>query len=377
VSSYYSFPNPPEHPSEDFEIVSPIRAEDNAYSALDRLIQAAGLEQATRPQSPQVPVEQLSPLTLAPVPQPLTLVSSPTAPPSALFPPEPSLVDSPINYERVASQPSPFQPPLRSLSPVPHSPNTPALQYLRPVTNRQTQTSASPAPSLSPSYYDSDQENRPPRANPFQNPPCTRVRLPRSHPHQYLVLRALHSSRENWRPLSETGPSGLADRIPLARDLLAQPVLGSFATPFRLASPHTSNAHPTNSTLAERHSFTPITLCSRLGVYQPDDHFPFGRLCYSFNDSLSTRFDYCSDLIKLAFVGSLVLLYVHDFLDGRVCFIYGYLDWTADGLPFAQDVSYSFQDAIRTRPALAPFCLIPRLPLNPLAHISPPPLGPL
>jgi hypothetical protein len=57
-----------ERTSEDFEVVSPVRAEDNAYSALDRLVQAAGLEQATRPQSPQVPVEQLSPLTLAPVP---------------------------------------------------------------------------------------------------------------------------------------------------------------------------------------------------------------------------------------------------------------------------------------------------------------------
>ena len=82
--------------------MSPIQ-DDNPQSSLDLLIEAAGLEQTTRPQSPQVlPVKQLSPLTLAPVPQPLTLVSSPTAPPSALFPPEPSLVDSPINYKCVA-----------------------------------------------------------------------------------------------------------------------------------------------------------------------------------------------------------------------------------------------------------------------------------
>jgi hypothetical protein len=139
VSSYYSFPTLPERTSEDFEVVSPVRAEDNAYSALDRLVQAAGLEQATRPQSPQVPVEQLSPLTLAPVPQPLTLVSSPTAPPSALFPPEPSLVDSPINYERVASQPSPFQYPTPLAPPSPRTPTSstcvlspPSLPLLRP-----------------------------------------------------------------------------------------------------------------------------------------------------------------------------------------------------------------------------------------------------
>jgi hypothetical protein len=169
VSSYYSFPTLPERTSEDFEVVSPARAEDNAYSTLDRLVQAAGLEQATCPQSPQIPVKQLSPLTLAPVPQPLTLVSSPTAPPSALFPPEPSLVDSPINYERIASQPSPFQYPAPLAPP---SPRTPNLQYLRPVSAQPSLAPPSPTRSPSPPHYNSDQENRPLRASPFQDPPC-------------------------------------------------------------------------------------------------------------------------------------------------------------------------------------------------------------
>ena len=138
--------------------------------------------------------------------------------------------------------------------------------------------------------------------------------------------------------------------------------------------PHTAKAFPTNRTLAERHGFVPVILCSRLGVYQPDDYFPFGRLCYSFSNSLLSRFGHTSDLIKLAFLGTTVLLYVHDFLDGRVCFIYGYLDWTADGLPFAQDVSVSFQDSVRQNPILLRYTLQPRLPVDPLERVPYPPL---
>jgi hypothetical protein len=163
--------------------------------------------------------------------------------------------------------------------------------------------------------------------------------------------------------------------LPLARDLLTDPILGSFVTPFRLATPHIARTPPTNHTLEERHNFTSISLCSRLGVYQPDDTFPFGHLCYSFAHSLFARFGHCSDLIKLAFLGALIPLYVHDFLDGRTCTIYGYLDWSSEGLPLAQEVSYHFHDELRITPALAPFCLLPCRPLNPLAHISHPPRG--
>jgi hypothetical protein len=85
---------------------------------------------------------------------------------------------------------------------------------------------------------------------------------------------------------------------------------------------------------------------------------------------LSACFDHCSELIKLAYTGTTLLLYVHDFQDGRVCFMYGYLDWHEDtGRPFARDVSHSYQDTLRSASALAQFTLFPCLPLNPLAHI--------
>jgi hypothetical protein len=176
------------------------------------------------------------------------------------------------------------------------------------------------------------------------------VSLPRTHPHQYQVLCSLSLPvRENWRPLSESGSPDIVGRLPIAQDLIATPPSGSYVTPFCLAPPR-SKAHPTDRRLAECHSFSPVTLCSRLGVYPPDEHFPFGRLCYSFGQSIQFKFGQCSDLIKLAFLGTPLLLYVHDFLDGRICFIYGYLDWTADGLPYATDISHSYQDTVHNHP---------------------------
>ena len=405
----FTVPLPAQRSAEDFEVVSPV-SDDNTPTPLDLLVRAAGLEEATRPQSPvQVPVERLSPLTLAPVRRLPSPAESPTAPPAPTLPPDlrifpdpdtfaPSQdTDSPINYERVASQftpspvftslvlpprqPTPVTPyeyvtTSRFPSPAPRSPQTPNLQYLRPAIRDPTPVVRTPSVQYSPApTHDSDEENVPLYPSPFRNPPCTRQHLPRHHPHQFLVLRSTVAPfRENWRPIEETGLQNLTGRIPLARDLRASLPTGSYVTPFRLSSPHTAKAHPTDRTLAERHGFTSIVLCSRLGVYQPDDHFPFGRLCYSFSTSLVSRFGQCSDLIKLAFLGTTVLLYVHDFLDGRVCFIYGYLDWTADGLPFAQDVSVSFQDSVRHQPILLRYTLSPRAPLDPLAHVPYPPL---
>jgi hypothetical protein len=373
----FTTPPPSESRSEgDFDVVSPVSSLSLGPSALDLLVLAAGLEAATRPPSP-VPVEQLSPLTLAPTLQPLTVVSSPTAPPSALFPfPQDPEFGSPIDYERVAPQLHPHSPIVGH--PVGSRPVSPDLQYPSPSPVERTPVLRDLPPSrYSPSAtYDSEAENRPPvRVNFFQVPPCARVSLPRTHPHQYQVLRSLSIPvRENWRPLSESGSPDIVGRLPIARDLTSTPPSGSYVTPFRLAAPHASKAHPTDRRLAERHGFSCVTLCSRLGVYPPDEHFPFGRLCYSFGQSISFKFGQCSDLIKLAFLGTPLLLYVHDFLDGRICFIYGYLDWTADGLPYATDVSHSYQDAVRNHPFLARFCLFPRLPFDPLAHVQGPPL---
>jgi hypothetical protein len=101
------------HSEGDFDVVSPVSLLSLGPSALDLLVLAAGLEAATRPPSP-VPVEQLSLLTLAPTLQPLTIVSSPTALPSALFPfPQDPKFRSPIDYERVAPQLVPHSPIVR------------------------------------------------------------------------------------------------------------------------------------------------------------------------------------------------------------------------------------------------------------------------
>ncbi len=330
--------------------------------------------------SPLESVEQLSPLTFAPAPRTYSL-DSPTAPPPALFPPNLDVFppDSPINYERVAPQLSPHHSPIvsphltprlryPSPTPAPPSPQTPGLQYLRPVATQSVHASPSPPPD----YPHAEQENVPPRANPFQNPPCTRRNLARSHPHQFLVLQTRRDRvRDNWRPLHETNLADIVSHIPLASDLATTRPPGAFVTPFRLPAVHTTRVHPANQRLAERHNFPHVVLCSSLGVYQPDDWFPFGRLLYSFSHSLGTRFNHPSELIALTFVDSLIPLYIHDFLDGRHLFIYGYLDWNDEGLPIAKDVSFSFQDTLRSNPFLARYTLFPRLPFDPLAHVSP------
>ena len=73
--------------------------------------------------------------------------------------------------------------------------------------------------------------------------------------------------------------------------------------------------------------------------------------------------------MREAYLGALVVLEVHDFLDGRVVTTYGYLTFAEENI-FIINQAYYFEDAIRTSPHLLAYCFTPRIPADPFDFIS-------
>jgi hypothetical protein len=158
----FTTPLPSDSRSEgDFNVVSPVSSLSLGPSALDLLVRSWPRSSHSTPD----PCPSRAAFAAHPCPtlQPLTVVSSPTAPPSALFPflqdPE---FGSPIDYEQVAPQLVPHSPIVGH--PVRSRPVSPDLQYPSPPPVKRTPTLCDLLPPryLPTPSYDSEVENRPP-----------------------------------------------------------------------------------------------------------------------------------------------------------------------------------------------------------------------
>ena len=66
-------------------------------------------------------------------------------------------------------------------------------------------------------------------------------------------------------------------------------------------------------------------------------------------------------------------LVAYDFLDGHIATVCGRLHFTTDGI-FVIERNTRTEDLLRMQPGLATFVCTPRVPTNPFACITPPPV---
>jgi len=196
--------------------------------------------------------------------------------------------------------------------------------------------------------------------NLFHAPACTYT-VDR-HPHQYQVV--YDRGEKFWVPAEEFVQRDFLRLLPRIPDLETHPV--SFVTPFRADVFH-------NVWVKSNGPLPSINLCAKVGRHPHSASFPFGYLESSFIDSIKFIFgQFPPDWLEY-FEGTLVPLIAYDFLDGRIATLCGRLHFTADGI-FVIDRNTRTEDLLRTQPGLAAFVCTPRLPTNPFAYITPPPV---
>jgi len=196
--------------------------------------------------------------------------------------------------------------------------------------------------------------------NLFHTPTCT-FAVDR-HPHQYTVV--YDHGEKFWVPQEEFIERDSLRLIPHIPDLETHPV--SFVTPFRADVFHNVWVN-SNSPLPR------INLCAKIGRHPHSASFPFGYLESSFVDSIKFLFGQFPPDWLTFFEGVLVPLVAYDFLDGRLATLCRRLHFTADGI-FVINRNTRTEDLLRTQPGLAAFVCTPRLPTNPFAYITPPPV---
>jgi hypothetical protein len=297
-----------------------------------------------------------APLSPAP-PSPALAYPSPSPAPELHFPDPP---DSPINYDRVApglenSPEAVFQETLR--------PGPISVEVERPLSHVPSPPPRSPRP-LSPlppteNARLEEQENRIPAF--YRCPDQTQP-----HPHQYIAVRTPRGNeRRPYRELSFNNPLVIPSLLSICEAASAFPTV----TPFRVRPLHNILITPANQLLAAAFNIPNLTVCCKAIRYLPSIDIPHGYIKYSFSSSLAAAFTNHSQLIKNAFTGAITLLEVYDFLDGRIITAYGYLEFGEEGT-FVTDLGYHCEDIIRTHPFLLSYCFTPRIPADPLAHIS-------
>jgi len=196
--------------------------------------------------------------------------------------------------------------------------------------------------------------------NLFHAPTCTFAID--HHPHQYQVV--YDRGEKFWVPTKEFVEKDFLRLLPRIPDLETHPV--SFVTPFRADVFHNVWVH-SNGPLPS------INLCAKVGRHPHSISFPFGYLESSFIDSIKFIFGQFPPDWLTHFEGALVPLVAYDFLDSRIATLCGRLHFTADGI-FVIERNTHTEDLLRTQPGLATFICTPRVPTNPFACITPPPV---
>ncbi|KAI9431151.1 hypothetical protein H4582DRAFT_2085411 [Lactarius indigo] len=262
------------------------------------------------PLSPEPRAESAPPLRVPTPRPPVSLRGSPSPPP--VLPPTPrrspspvpvpsrlATPDSPIDYERVAEQ-GPIFPP------APHP----------------------------------EQENLPPLGpTAYQAPPC--LLSQGEHPHQYISV--VTPQGESWRPASTTLRE-LISRVPLATSLANFPPVFPSVTPFRLLPPHVYTLFPRVVDPAQHPDFPPLYICSKAIYDLPSPDTPLGTIRYDFREGLRCAFAPLANVHRAGYIDSLVTLEIQDFLDGRIVTTYGHLRFAFDGLIYAHQQAYFFED---------------------------------
>ena len=159
------------------------------------------------------------------------------------------------------------------------------------------------------------------------------------------------------------------DNIPFGAALSARPPRFTGVIPFRGPFPHYQTIYPPHQALALELGIQPLYACSKAILDLPSEDIPLGSIRYDFREGIRTAFSPLNELVRGAYTNTLVVLDIHDFLDGRVVTTYGYLSFL-NGQVFALYQGYHFDDEVRSRPHLLSYCLAPRLPLDPFDFIT-------
>jgi hypothetical protein len=212
-----------------------------------------------------------------------------------------------------------------------------------------------------------ERENRP--APIFRRPECT-FSYPDIHPHQYIEF--FTNRGDEWRSREEFNAPDISAIIP-ATVLATNPPQFPGVTPFRFKNPHFFALYPVSHYRAEEIGVPPLYVCSKAIRVPPTPSVPLGSIKYNFKENIGSAFTYIPCLACNVYQGKLVILEVHDFLDGRVISTYRHLNFREHlgrELIFIIDQFYHFEDAGKIYPILLSYTLSPRIPADPLAFIS-------
>jgi hypothetical protein len=251
---------------------------------------------------------------------------------------------SPINYDRVAPNLELVRVHVPPPSPIPPSPCL--LSPLLPIEEARVE----------------NQENIPPK---FRFPdPCNARHL--AHPHQYLVVTT--SCCSEYRPLCEVSINNLLS-MPTVAYLAEATFAFPSVTPFRVYIPHCIHIKPMSPELASQLTENLPSACGRAVRFPPSPAIPLGFIKYTFGTALKALFKEAPNIIRELFVRSLVILDIHDFLDGRQVTTYSYLAFSEEGDIYCIDQGYHCKDVIQAAPFLLAHTLTPRIPADPLDYV--------
>jgi len=240
----------------------------------------------------------------------------------------------------------------------------PAAPLPSPVVKAPVATVPSPAPESRQPTPEVPLLSEVPVADLFPNlfhaPACTYT-VDR-HPHQYQVV--YDRGEKFWVPSEEFVQRDFLRLLPRITNLDNHPV--SFVTPFWADIFH-------NVWVSSNSPLPSINLCAKVGRHPHSASFPFGYLESSFVDSIKFIFGQFPPNWLIHFEGALVPLVAYDFLDGRIATLCGHLHFTVDGV-FVTNRNTRTEDLLRMQPGLAAFVCTPRIPTNPFACITPPPV---
>ena len=105
----------------------------------------------------------------------------------------------------------------------------------------------------------------------------------------------------------------------------------------------------------------PLYACAKAVRDLPSEDLPLGSIKYNFRDGIKRAFAPLNNLIKDAYNYVLVVVEVHDFLDGRVVTTYGYLTFFGEQI-YTVLQGYHFEDTVRTNPQLLTYCFTQKNP---------------
>jgi len=277
-------------------------------------------------------------------------------------------------------------PPCSQASPSAHTFGAPSPPYivrspspdptsLRVGTSPPHPHTASPRrPASTPSPVEAaphpNQENRPPVPQyPVTANPLPRALCPQDphqpHPHQFFLVR--HSDLEHWRPVGDTQAPRL-DSFDSQDELLAAPPDFPTVVPFKGQNNHITHITPADLFQASLFHIPLLTICFYAGYAPPTLDIPLGYAHYTWRTNLQNIFWRAPPSALSCFTGSLVLLDIHDFLDGRRIHTYGFLHFDS-GRVFIDNQAYHLEDQVRTYPLFLRYTLTPHLPLDPFSYI--------